>query len=142
MTKPTAQEIQDIRDQPKIDAAYDKAMGSTEFNQNARVGLSNTDLKRARKQGKTYEKFYEDEFLKDKAKGRLNEAAIKGRRAYELDPPEEVRARLKNAGGGRGFVNPDAGGKKKGGIVKMAHGGSVSHGDGIAQRGKTKGRYV
>jgi len=115
------------------------AMSVAEFRQNTREGFSNTDLEKAHKQGKTYEKFYEDEFLKGKAKGRLNEAAIKGRRAYELDPPEEVRARLKNAGGGRGFVNPDAGGKKKGGIVKMAHGGSVSHGDGIAQRGKTRG---
>jgi len=65
MTKPTAQEIQDIRDQPKIDAAYDKALTNTE-----------------------------------------------------------------------------AAPKKKPAPKKYAHGGSVSHGDGIAQRGKTKGRYV
>jgi len=34
-------------------------------------------------------------------------------------------------------------GKKKGGCVKMAKGGSASsRGDGIAQRGKTRGRMV
>jgi len=117
-------------------------MDGAEFKQNSREDMSRNDLESARKQGKTYERFYQDQFQKDKAKGILNEQAVKEGRAYELDPPEEVRARLKNAGGGRGFKNPDRNGMKRGGAVKkMAKGGSVSsRGDGIAQRGKTRGK--
>ena len=46
------------------------------------------------------------------------------------------KARQANIGGGRGEVNPE--GMKKGGKVSSAS----SRADGIAQRGKTKGRYL
>jgi len=53
---------------------------------------------------------------------------------------EQVRqlrkARQANIGGGRGEVNPE--GMKKGGKVSSAS----KRADGIAQRGKTKGRYL
>ena len=39
-------------------------------------------------------------------------------------------------------LKQDAEGKKRGGCVKMAKGGYVKAADGIAQRGKTKGRIV
>jgi len=43
-----------------------------------------------------------------------------------------------DAGAGRGKVNPDINGKKKGGMIKSAS----NRADGIAQRGKTRGTLV
>ena len=62
---------------------------------------------------------------------------------------DETKARLKDfdalirqseaSGAGRGQVNPDINGKKKGGSIKSS---ASKRADGIAQRGKTRGTMV
>ena len=49
------------------------------------------------------------------------------------------KARQAHLGGGRGEVNPDIDGKKKGGKVKSS---ASKRADGIATKGFTKGRYM
>ena len=49
------------------------------------------------------------------------------------------KARQAHLGGGRGEVNPDIDGKKKGGRVKSS---ASKRADGIATKGFTKGRYI
>ena len=49
------------------------------------------------------------------------------------------KARQAHLGGGRGEVNPDIDGKKKGGRVKLS---ASKRADGIATKGFTKGRYL
>ena len=48
-------------------------------------------LTEAKKQGKTYNQMYEDEFKASVKKGELNSDAIKNYRAYERYSPKEVR---------------------------------------------------
>ena len=56
---------------------------------------------------------------------------------------EEIRqlrkARQTGVGAGRGEVNPNADGKKKGGMIRSK---ASSRADGIAQRGKTRGKMT
>jgi hypothetical protein len=49
------------------------------------------------------------------------------------------KARQTGVGAGRGEVDPNADGKKKGGMIRSK---ASSRADGIAQRGKTKGKYL
>lgn len=48
------------------------------------------------------------------------------------------KARQEHVGAGRGEVNPDAEGKKKGGVISSAS----SRADGCATKGKTRGKYL
>jgi len=70
-------------------------------------------------------------YLKDKAE------------AANLDLQNELttlrRQRQESVGAGRGEVNPDIDGKKKGGSIKSS---ASKRADGIAQKGHTKGRYM
>lgn len=107
-------------------------MSTAEYNQRSREAMSETDLANAKKQGKTYNEYYEDSFQDAKKQGILNSDAIKNHRAYELDAPKDVRARVDNrdVGAGRGTTKAD----------KYARGGSVK-GWGIA-RGARKAKIV
>lgn len=83
-------------------------------------------------------------------KVKRNEATAKG--SPELKPisdfanegiNEQIRqlrkARQEHIGGGRGEVNPNAEGKKKGGMVRSS---ASRRADGIATKGKTRGRLL
>ena len=107
-------------------------MSRAEYNQRSREAMDDTDLGNAKKEGKTYNQYYEDSFQDAKKKGILNADAVKNHRAYELDEPKNVRARVdnKNVGAGRGVTKAD----------KYAKGGSVK-GWGIA-RGARKAKNV
>ena len=83
-------------------------MSEAEYRQRSRESMTEHDLQRARDKGMTYNAMYKKQAAEDAASGNMNAAAVKAGRAYELDTPEDVRARVDNqkVGGGRGNVNP------------------------------------
>jgi hypothetical protein len=96
---------------------------------NRAIGM--TDLRHAQKEGKTYDKWFEDNRKDQLKKGILRKDAYDEGLGYEMLTPAQHREAMVS-------------GYKKGGAVKkMASGGSASsRADGCAQRGKTKGKIV
>jgi hypothetical protein len=94
MSRPSKQEIEDMRMAPKLEKAYNDAAEHTKS-------------------------MYEESPYSD--------------RERNSDMRNKLNAMTNKAGAGRGFVNPP--------MKKMAKGGSASsRADGIAQRGKTRGK--
>jgi len=94
------------------------------------------DLSAARRSGRTYNQMFAEEREKQRKSGQLREDAYKAGRAYELYTPKEVRAAYD---ADPEYFDKRAKEMKKGGSVKS----SVSkRADGIAQRGKTRGKVV
>lgn len=134
-----------------------------------RRGIAMDDLKAAQKQGKTYDKWFEDNRKADLKKGRMSQEAYDAGKGIEMLSPSQHREALVSGykkGGGvkesKAMVGKEVafmkkkgapakmikhekaemmGMKKGGGVKKMAAGGSASsRADGIAKSGKTKGK--
>jgi hypothetical protein len=94
------------------------------------------DLEEARKRGQTYNQMHASEREKGRKSGLLNEDAYKAGKAYELRTPKEVRAEYDK--------DPQYFERAKK-TKEYAKGGAVSaskRADGIAKKGKTKGKFV
>ena len=132
MAKPTEQEIKDIRDASKQEKAYMGALTSTEPNEEKK---ENGVTKFAGKTGieaAAMEKAYTDNYKKFGS-------------AQGPEDDQRIQGAIQDAGlAAKNEMKRETRGKAKGGAIKkMASGGSVSasrRGDGIAQRGKTRGK--
>ena len=70
--------------------------------------------------------------------GSLNDVVYSGSKQAAMDAAKEAKETAQNEAGYNSSLTTES--KKKGGMTKMASGGSASsRADGIAQRGKTRG---
>ena len=115
MAKPTKQEIQDLRDAPKLEKAYNDALNKTGPITPQEQEIANISGGR-----------YRTEMPGGGVA--MNPRPVRGGTTYVAQEPN-------NAGAGRGFKNPNADGMKKGGAVRSS---ASRRADGIAQRGKTR----
>lgn len=126
MARPSPEEIQDMRDAPKLEKAYNKSMRNTPAAPKTKMGYA-ANFAPETPRGR-------DKFTPNDDVVISSQPDRKAMRAVSLGA-DGSESEYEGGGAGRGKVNPTY---KKGGSV----GSASRRADGIAQRGKTKGRTL